>query len=64
MNKKQQNQEEKEYRFYLYMYRPFKIMVGKLHGDFIPRKGSCDWYYLNYWQTFRYLLTGKLPHLK
>jgi hypothetical protein len=54
--------KKREYRYYLYMYKPFKLMVGKLTGDFIPRVGSCDWYYLNYWQTFKYLLTGKLPH--
>ena len=51
-----------EDRFYLYMYRPFKLMVGKLSGDNIPKQGSCDWYYLTYWQTFIYLATGKLPH--
>lgn len=53
--------KNKEPRFYLYWYRPFKIMVGKAEYPYIPVKGSCDWYYLNYWQTFVYLLIGKLP---
>lgn len=42
---------------YLYPYKRFQIMVG--HVDIVK---SNDYYYLNKWETLKYLLTGHLPH--
>ena len=52
----------KDDRFYLYMFKPGQLMVGLCYNTYIPKPGSCDWYYLTKQQTAHYLKTGELPH--
>lgn len=44
---------------YIYMYKPFRLMVGTAVFE-----KTYNYKYLNVWQTFKYMLTGKLKEGK